>query len=144
MVTFAVLRIAVVVLLVAANAFFVAAEFALVILGMLMFSERTWKHHCVTLMLPFAVLVYYLARAAGPRWLRGGLAGSLVVVLGLMLVTGLAAGRDRASVALAPGLAKLTLRSARVLDSDRGCMSNGSVRIVPAGDSSRSSIPFAP
>ena len=28
---------------------------------MLLFSERTWKHHCVTLILPFAVLCYFLA-----------------------------------------------------------------------------------
>src|SRR5262249_49266933 len=28
-----------------------AAEYSLVVLGMLLFSERTWKHHCVTLML---------------------------------------------------------------------------------------------
>ncbi len=33
------------------------AEFALIVLGMLLFSERTWKHHCVTLMLPFGVLL---------------------------------------------------------------------------------------
>lgn len=38
-----------------------AAEFAIVFLGMLLFSERTWKHHCVTLVLPFAVLSYFLA-----------------------------------------------------------------------------------
>lgn len=38
-----------------------SAEFALVTLGMLLFSERTWKHHCVTLVLPFAVLSYLLA-----------------------------------------------------------------------------------
>lgn len=37
-----------------------AAEFSLVVLGMLLFSERTWKHHCVTLLLPFAVICYYL------------------------------------------------------------------------------------
>ncbi len=37
-----------------------AAEYSLVVLGMLLFSERTWKHHCVTLLLPFAVLCYYL------------------------------------------------------------------------------------
>jgi hypothetical protein len=35
---------------------------------MLLFSERTWKHHCVTLLLPFSVLVYYLACCnPGPR-----------------------------------------------------------------------------
>lgn len=38
-----------------------AAEYAIVVVGMLLFSERTWKHHCVTLLLPFAVLVYHLA-----------------------------------------------------------------------------------
>jgi hypothetical protein len=44
-----------------------SAEFSLVVLGMLLFSERTWKHHCVTLALPFAVLCYFLAtQHAGP------------------------------------------------------------------------------
>ncbi len=37
-----------------------SAEFSFILLGMLLFSERTWKHHCVTLVLPFAVLCYYL------------------------------------------------------------------------------------
>ena len=41
-----------------------SAEFSLVVLGMLLFSERTWKHHCVTLMLPFAVICYYVAACA--------------------------------------------------------------------------------
>ena len=48
-----------------------AAEYSLIVLGMLFFSERTWKHHCVTLLLPFAVLVYCLAASssrAPPRW----------------------------------------------------------------------------
>src|SRR5262249_15324513 len=44
------------------------AEYALVVLGMLLFSERTWKHHAVTLLLPFAVIIYTLATSrAGPR-----------------------------------------------------------------------------
>jgi hypothetical protein len=37
-------------------------EFALIAIGMLVFSERTWKHHCVTLLLPNAVLCYALAK----------------------------------------------------------------------------------
>jgi hypothetical protein len=41
-----------------------AAEYAIIVLGMLLFSERTWKHHCVTLLLPFGVLCYYVATAA--------------------------------------------------------------------------------
>ena len=35
-----------------------AAEYSLILVGMLLFSERTWKHHCVTLVLPFAVICY--------------------------------------------------------------------------------------
>ena len=35
-----------------------AAEYSLILVGMLLFSERTWKHHCVTLLLPFAVISY--------------------------------------------------------------------------------------
>jgi hypothetical protein len=37
------------------------AECAVILLGMLLFSERTWKHHCVTLAVPFAVLSHRLA-----------------------------------------------------------------------------------
>jgi hypothetical protein len=65
-----------------------AAEFSVVVLGMLLFSERTWKHHCVTLLLPFGVLVYYLtARRSGPA-LRAYLIGTLVAVSLLILTTG--------------------------------------------------------
>jgi alpha-1,2-mannosyltransferase len=64
-----------------------AAEFSLVALGMLLFSERTWKHHCVTLLLPFAVLTYYLAVCHPGRKLRAYLIGSLVAVVLLMTST---------------------------------------------------------
>jgi alpha-1,2-mannosyltransferase len=37
------------------------AEYGLILVGMLLFSERTWKHHCVTMLVPFSVLAYYLA-----------------------------------------------------------------------------------
>jgi hypothetical protein len=49
------------------------AEYGLILVGMLLFSERTWKHHCVTLLVPFAALMYYLAtgrpRPLVRRWL---------------------------------------------------------------------------
>jgi alpha-1,2-mannosyltransferase len=61
-----------------------AAEFALILVGMLLFSERTWKHHCVTLLLPFTVICYHLAVR---RELRALLAGALAVVAGLMAST---------------------------------------------------------
>lgn len=64
-----------------------AAEFAIILLGMLLFSERTWKHHCVTLVVPFAVIAYYLAACRPGGALRGYLIGSLVVVAFLMLAT---------------------------------------------------------
>jgi alpha-1,2-mannosyltransferase len=44
-----------------------AAEYSIVLLGMLLFSERTWKHHAVTLVLPFAVVCYCLA-TGGYGW----------------------------------------------------------------------------
>ncbi|MFO0936023.1 MAG: hypothetical protein U0798_05835 [Gemmataceae bacterium] len=33
----------------------ISAEWSLIFLGMLLLSERTWKHHAVTLILPFLV-----------------------------------------------------------------------------------------
>jgi hypothetical protein len=64
-----------------------AAEFSLVLLGMLMFSERTWKQHCVTLILPFAVLSYYLAVCRTTLGLRAYLVGTLALVVVLMATT---------------------------------------------------------
>jgi alpha-1,2-mannosyltransferase len=64
-----------------------AAEFSLIVLGMLLFSERTWKHHCVTLMLPFAVLCYYLSAGRPGRGLKYYLIGTLAAVTLLMAST---------------------------------------------------------
>jgi alpha-1,2-mannosyltransferase len=60
-------------------------EFAIILVGMLIFSERTWKHHSVTLALPFAVLAYVLATRPLSKSIRAGLIASLVVSMGLML-----------------------------------------------------------
>ena len=58
-----------------------AAECSLIVLGMLLFSERTWKHHGVTLMVPFAVLM-----TQSSRWAVGTLlaAGLLTIVPSLL------------------------------------------------------------
>jgi hypothetical protein len=64
-----------------------AAEFGVIVLGMLLFSERTWKHHCVTLMVPFAVLCYYLGTCQPRGWLRAYVIGTLVAVALLMAST---------------------------------------------------------
>jgi hypothetical protein len=64
-----------------------AAEYSIVLLGMLLFSERTWKHHCVTLVVPFAVVCYFLATAAAGKALRACLISSLIVCMVLMATT---------------------------------------------------------
>jgi hypothetical protein len=64
-----------------------AAEYSLVMLGMLLFSERTWKHHCVTLMLPFTVLVYYYSACRPSRAMRRFLVGSIISAQLLMAST---------------------------------------------------------
>jgi alpha-1,2-mannosyltransferase len=63
------------------------AEFAIVLLGMLLFSERTWKHHAVTLCLPFAVLCYYLSAYQPVGQLRTFLIATLVGSTLLMATT---------------------------------------------------------
>jgi hypothetical protein len=64
-----------------------AAEYSLVVLGMLLFSERTWKHHCVTLLLPFGVIAYWLATQRAGLAVRAYLVGTLAVVALLMAST---------------------------------------------------------
>ena len=63
------------------------AEFGAVVLGMLIFSERTWKHHAVTMLIPFAVIAHQLSAFRLPRGLQRYLAGTLALVMGLMLLT---------------------------------------------------------
>jgi alpha-1,2-mannosyltransferase len=63
------------------------AEFAVILLGMLLFSERTWKHHCVTLLLPFAVLMYCLATCRPSPRLRSTLIAAVCGATMLMLTT---------------------------------------------------------
>jgi hypothetical protein len=64
-----------------------AAEFGVVLIGMLLFSERTWKHHCVTLIVPFAVLCYYLAACKPGKLLATYLVASLVLATLLIATT---------------------------------------------------------
>jgi len=64
-----------------------AAEFSIVVLGMLLFSERTWKHHCVTILLPFAVFTYFLAVVRPGRRLRFYLIATLLTAFILMTIT---------------------------------------------------------
>lgn len=63
------------------------AEFGVVVLGMLIFSERTWKHHAVTLLIPFAVVCHQLSAFRLPRGVSRYLIGTLAAVVLLMLLT---------------------------------------------------------
>jgi hypothetical protein len=62
-------------------------EFAIIGLGMLLFSERTWKHHGVILLLPFAALSYAHAALPLSRGLRWYVFGSVLAAALLMLAT---------------------------------------------------------
>ena len=65
-----------------------AAECSLIVLGMLLFSERTWKHHAVTLLLPFATVVYCAFNEDFSRRVRQWLIAVLVGVAALTNLPG--------------------------------------------------------
>jgi alpha-1,2-mannosyltransferase len=69
-----------------------AAECSLILLGMLLFSERTWKHHATTLILPLLVLTVAAGSAATPPRLKTFLLGVLAAAGGLMVIPGLIGG----------------------------------------------------
>lgn len=62
-------------------------EFSLVVLTMLIVSERSWKHHYVTLLLPYTYLCYRLWRTEMTKSSWGAIAGGLVASALLMLST---------------------------------------------------------
>jgi hypothetical protein len=63
-----------------------SGEFALVCIAMLFISERSWKHHYVTMALPFAVVVsHWVLRSRG--WAAHGLVAALASSLLLMAST---------------------------------------------------------
>src|SRR5258708_23689204 len=72
-------------------------EFSVVVLGMLLFNERTWKHHAVVLLLPFGVLAYCLSALRWPRGIRWYIIGTLAAVFVLITLTstGVSESQDR-------------------------------------------------
>jgi hypothetical protein len=64
-----------------------AAECGLICLGMLLFSERTWKHHATILLLPVAALTYAVAAVELScrvrNFILGALVGSFALTAGL-------------------------------------------------------------
>lgn len=63
-----------------------SAEYSFILVGMLLFSERTWKHHCVTLLLPMLTLMYIAALDAR-RYVRVAAWSAVVISALLMLST---------------------------------------------------------
>jgi hypothetical protein len=66
-----------------------AAECGFILLGMLLFSERTWKHHATTTALPMAALVGWWVFGSGGRLMRVYLLGTLAAATLLMTVPSL-------------------------------------------------------
>ncbi len=64
-----------------------AAELGLVLIAMLLLSGLSWKAHFVTLLLPYSVLLAYLADARYPRRGRGIVAMLLLLSLALCTLT---------------------------------------------------------
>ena len=64
-----------------------ATEYSLILVGMLLFSERTWKHHCVMLLLPFAVLSYNLAMRPMSRLGKRCVLGAMLLSFALIMTT---------------------------------------------------------
>jgi hypothetical protein len=62
-------------------------EFSLVVLTMLFVSERSWKHHFVTILLPLVYLVYHLSAARLSRRDRGLIIATLAISAFLMATT---------------------------------------------------------
>jgi alpha-1,2-mannosyltransferase len=84
-------------------------EFALVVLTMLFVSERSWKHHYVTILLPYTYLVYQTVAAPVSRRVRLILGGSLIFSALLMAssssdLSDLIAGEGTPEVALYYGM----------------------------------------
>ncbi|MCU0703167.1 MAG: DUF2029 domain-containing protein [Fimbriiglobus sp.] len=66
-----------------------AAECGFILLGMLLFSERTWKHHATTTAMPMAAAVGCWLYSRSPAGVRAYLIGTLTAATALMTVPSL-------------------------------------------------------
>jgi len=62
-----------------------ACEFSLVLIAMLMLSERTWKHHYVTIVLPLSVVVLYMAGERPGTQVRRWLGAALTLLFAALI-----------------------------------------------------------
>jgi hypothetical protein len=64
-----------------------AAEWSFIFIGMLLFSERTWKHHAVTLALPWAVIVSATYNSVSPLTRRFCIVATIVAMAGMWITS---------------------------------------------------------
>lgn len=69
------------------------AECGFICLGMLLFSERTWKHHAVVLLVPVAALAYAVTRGELPRRVKRFIISALIATF-ILTATPLAGRAD--------------------------------------------------
>lgn len=62
-------------------------EFALIVMAMLFLSERSWKHHFVTLLLPYTYLMYRVGMPRTPMRVRVALTAALILSALMMATT---------------------------------------------------------
>lgn len=119
------------------------AEYGWIVMGMLLLSERTWKHHAVTLAVPGLAVAATMAAGVGTRSLRRGLLLGQVTALLLIVVPGLC-GRRIQDLALVYGThtlafllqavamaVVLTLTSSRTVGTGNSTeMANTAVRLM--------------
>jgi hypothetical protein len=92
-------------------------EFALVVLVMLFVSERSWKHHYVTVLLPFTYLAYRAFDPCVSRGARAAIGGALLLSTTLMATTSTEVGTLFAHKASRSERATPTARSTEAGDS---------------------------
>ncbi|MCX7699969.1 MAG: DUF2029 domain-containing protein [Gemmataceae bacterium] len=116
----------------------IVAEFAFILIGMLILSERTWKHHCVTLAWPMMVLVYAAAVLPLSRRRRGAIVAGLTLALLLQFSAGSVGGKRFGDLAQVYGvylwsfLILLTLIAGLLLEARR-FTEPGALGSIPLG-----------
>ena len=64
-----------------------AAEWSFILIGMLLFSERTWKHHAVTLALPWAVIISAAYNSVFPFTRRFCIGATFIAMAGMWITS---------------------------------------------------------
>ena len=130
-------------------------EFALVVLAMLFVSERSWKHHYVTLLLPYTYLMYRVGVVPGTTRVKAILSAAMVLSALFMATTsselgGLFARNQGHKIAqgygmfLWAGVVLFMATAWRVRVEGRTAFPGGDGSAATAGEPARPSTPLTP